>query len=138
MARRCTLREDLMIEVRRLAAEGRFDHLLIESTGIGEPMPVAATFSFRDEEDQSSTMSPESTLVTVVDAANFLNDFDSRHGLKDRQMGVGEEDERTIVDLLTDQIEFANVILINKCDLVFETNAQRLEGILHHLNQMPG
>lgn len=131
----CTLREDLMIEVKRLAAEGRFDHLLIESTGIGEPMPVAATFSFRDEEDQSlNDVARVDTMVTVVDAANFLRDFDSRHSLKDRQMGVGEEDERTIVDLLTDQIEFANVILINKCDLVSDKEAERLEGIIHHLN----
>ena len=131
----CTLREDLMIEVNRLAQEGRFDHLLIESTGIGEPMPVAATFSFRDENGQSlSDVATVDTMVTVVDAANFLRDFDSKQSLSDREMGVGEEDERTIVDLLTDQIEFANVIVINKCDLVSDTEAERLEGILHHLN----
>ena len=131
----CTLREDLMIEVNRLAQEGRFDHLLIESTGIGEPMPVAATFSFRDENGQSlSDVAAVDTMVTVVDAANFLKDFDSKQSLNDREMGVGEEDERTIVDLLTDQIEFANVIVINKCDLVSEPEAERLEGILHHLN----
>ena len=131
----CTLREDLMIEVDRLAAEGRFDHLLIESTGIGEPMPVAATFSFRDEDGQSlSDVAALDTMVTVVDAANFLRDFKSKQDLNDRKMGVSEEDERTIVDLLTDQIEFANVIVINKCDLVSEAEAERLEGILHHLN----
>lgn len=131
----CTLREDLMVEVRQLAKEGRFDHLLIESTGIGEPMPVAATFSFRDENDQSlSDVSVVDTMVTVVDAANFLRDFDSHQSLNDRDMGVAEEDERTIVDLLTDQIEFANVIVINKCDLVEPTEIERLEGILHHLN----
>ncbi|MEM0913832.1 MAG: zinc metallochaperone GTPase ZigA [Planctomycetota bacterium] len=131
----CTLREDLMVEVRQLAQEGRFDHLLIESTGIGEPMPVAATFSFRDEYDQSlSDVSRVDTMVTVVDAANFLRDFDSSHTLNDREMGVGEEDERTIVDLLTDQIEFANVIVVNKCDLVEPKEAERLEGILHHMN----
>ena len=131
----CTLREDLMIEVERLAKEDRFDHLLIESTGIGEPMPVAATFSFRDEEGKSlSDVAEVDTMVTVVDAANFLRDFDSKDGLNDRDMGVSEDDERTIVDLLTDQIEFANVIVINKCDLVSETEAERLEGILHHLN----
>ena len=131
----CTLREDLMIEVDRLAREDRFDHLLIESTGIGEPMPVAATFSFRDEDGRSlSDIAEVDTMLTVVDAANFLRDFDSKQSLNDRSMGVGEEDERTIVDLLTDQIEFANVIVINKCDLVTEPEAERLEGILHHLN----
>jgi len=131
----CTLREDLMIEVNRLAQEGRFDYLLIESTGIGEPMPVAATFSFRDENGQSlSDVADVDTMVTVVDAANFLRDFDSKHSLNDRKMAVGEEDERTIVDLLTDQIEFANVIVINKCDLVSDAEVERLEGILHHLN----
>ena len=131
----CTLREDLMLEVDRLARENRFDHLLIESTGIGEPMPVAATFSFRDEEGQSlSDISEVDTMVTVVDAANFLKDFDSIQNLNDRSMGVSEEDERTIVDLLTDQIEFANVIVINKCDQVTTPEAERLEGVLHHLN----
>ncbi len=131
----CTLREDLIIEVERLAREGRFDYLLIESTGIGEPMPVAATFSFRDEEGRSlSDVADVDTMVTVVDAANFLRDFDSRQSLNDRDMGVGDEDERTIVDLLTDQIEFANVIVINKCDLVSTADAERLEGILRHLN----
>ncbi len=131
----CTLREDLMVEVRKLAEEGRFDHLLIESTGIGEPMPVAATFSFRDEDGRSlSDVSAVDTMVTVVDAANFLHDFDSHQSLNDRKMGMGEEDQRTIVDLLTDQVEFANVIVINKCDLVSQSEAERLEGILHHLN----
>eukprot|EP00752_Nemacystus_decipiens_P015023 g13379.t1 len=131
----CTLREDLIIEVQKLAEEGRFDHLLIESTGISEPMPVAATFSFRDEAGQSlSDVTEVDTMVTVVDAANFLNDFDSRQHLNDREMGMSDEDERTIVDLLTDQIEFANVIVINKRDLVEPTDLERLEGILHHMN----
>jgi G3E family GTPase len=131
----CTLREDLIIEVQKLAKEGRFDHLLIESTGIGEPMPVAATFSFRDEAGQSlSDLTEIDTMATVVDAANFLKDFDSRQNLNDRDMGMSEEDERTIVDLLTDQIEFANVIVINKCDLVEASEVERLEGILHHMN----
>ena len=131
----CTLREDLIVEVHQLATQGRFDHLLIESTGIGEPMPVAATFSFRDEQGQSlSDVARVDTMVTVVDAANFLKDFDSQDNLNDRDMGMGEEDERTIVDLLTDQIEFANVIVINKCDLVKPTEVQRLKGILHHMN----
>ncbi len=131
----CTLREDLIIEVDRLAREGRFDHLLIESTGIGEPMPVAATFSFRDEEGKSlADMAQIDTMVTVVDAANFLKDFDSKDDLRERQMGMSDEDERTIVDLLTDQVEFANVIVINKCDLVSDADAARLEGILRSLN----
>ena len=131
----CTLREDLMIEVDRLARMGRFDHLLIESTGIGEPMPVAATFSFEDEDGQNlSDVARVDTMVTVVDAANFLRDFESKDELNDRKLGVDEEDQRTIVDLLTDQVEFANVIVINKCDLVSETDAERLEGIIHHLN----
>ena len=131
----CTLRENLMIEVARLAAEDRFDHLLIESTGIGGPMPVAATFSLRDEDGRSlSDLAALDTMVTVVDAANFLDDFDSKHSLNDHEMGVIDEDERTIVDLLTDQIEFANVIVINKCDLVSAPEAERLEWILHHLN----
>ncbi|MEC8558709.1 MAG: GTP-binding protein [Planctomycetota bacterium] len=131
----CTLREDLMIEVERLAREGRFDHLLIESTGIGEPMPVAAPLSVRVEGGKSlSDLATVDTMVTVVDAANFLTDFESKDELNDRELGVSDEDERTIVDLLTDQVEFANVIVINKCDLVSETEAARLEGILHHLN----
>ncbi|QDU72958.1 zinc metallochaperone GTPase ZigA [Mucisphaera calidilacus] len=131
----CTLREDLMVEVNRLAREGRFDYLLIEATGIAEPMPVAATFSFRDENDQSlSDFAAIDTMVTVVDAANFLRDFDSQQDLRDRDMGMTDEDERTIVDLLTDQIEFANVIVINKCDLVDTHDVERLEGILHHMN----
>ncbi|MEM1213122.1 MAG: zinc metallochaperone GTPase ZigA [Planctomycetota bacterium] len=131
----CTLREDLMLEVKKLADENRFDHLLIESTGISEPMPVAATFSFRDEDDQSlSDVSEIDTMVTVIDAANFLRDFESEQRLEDRDMSLGEEDERTIVDLLTDQVEFANVIVINKCDLVLPADVDRLEGILHHIN----
>ena len=131
----CTLREDLIIEVKRLAEEGRFDHLLIESTGIGEPMPVAATFSFRGDDGSSlDDVARIDTMVTVVDALNFRGDFNSTHGLNDRGMGATEDDERTIVDLLTDQIEFANVIIINKCDLVSDDEARRLESILHHLN----
>ncbi|MFG0248758.1 MAG: GTP-binding protein, partial [Phycisphaeraceae bacterium JB051] len=131
----CTLREDLMIEVAMLAAEDRFDYLLIESTGIAEPMPVAASFSFVNEDGRClNDLAQLDTMVTVVDAANFLRDFDSSQDLRDRDMQMNEDDERTIVDLLTDQIEFANVILINKCDLVSEDDAKRLEGILHHMN----
>lgn len=115
----CTLREDLLKEVRALAEDGRFDYLLIESTGISEPMPVAATFDFRDEDEKSlSDVAALDTMVTVVDAANLLTDYSSVDFLKDRGESLGEEDKRTLVDLLVDQMEFANVIVINKCDLV--------------------
>jgi G3E family GTPase len=115
----CTLREDLLKEVRALAEDGRFDYLLIESTGISEPMPVAATFDFRDENDESlSDVAELDTMVTVVDAANLLADYSSVDFLKDRGESLGEEDERTLVDLLVEQMEFANVIVVNKCDLV--------------------
>ncbi|MEM9752446.1 MAG: zinc metallochaperone GTPase ZigA [Planctomycetota bacterium] len=131
----CTLREDLIEEVTRLAKEGRFDHLLIESTGIGEPMPVAATFSFRDEDGFSlSDVADIDTMVTVVDARNLPRDLKTADDLRDREMALGEEDERTIVDLLTDQIEFANVIVVNKCDLVNEDELGELEGLLRAMN----
>ncbi|WP_299604314.1 GTP-binding protein [uncultured Tateyamaria sp.] len=111
----CTLRDDLLDEVRRLAAEGRFDYLLIESTGISEPLPVAATFDFRDEAgDSLSDVARLDTMVTVVDAVNLLNDFASHDFLRDRGETMGEEDERTLVHLLTDQIEFADVVILNK------------------------
>jgi G3E family GTPase len=111
----CTLRDDLLQEVRRLAAEGRFDYLLIESTGIAEPLPVAATFDFRDEAGHSlSDVARLDTMVTVVDAVNLLRDFSSHDFLSDRGESLGEEDDRTLVNLLTDQIEFANVIVLNK------------------------
>ena len=111
----CTLRDDLLAEVRRLAAEGRFDYLLIESTGISEPLPVAATFEFRDEAGQSlSDVARLDTMVTVVDAVNLLRDFSSHDFLRDRGETLGEEDERTLVHLLTDQIEFADVVILNK------------------------
>jgi G3E family GTPase len=131
----CTLREDLLDEVARLAAQGQFDYLLIESTGIGEPMPVAATFSFRDENGRSlSDVSRIDTMVTVVDAKNFLEDYRSTELLGDRGQSLGEDDERAVVDLLVDQVEFANVIVLNKCDLVSEDEIGQLEAILHHLN----
>ena len=115
----CTLREDLLVEIKRLAQENRFDYLLIESTGISEPMPVAETFTFMDEEGQSlSDVSELDTMVTVVDSANFLKDFGSWDDLTDRKIGLSDEDDRNIVDLLVDQIEFANVIIVNKTDLV--------------------
>lgn len=111
----CTLRDDLLAEVRRLAAEGRFDYLLIESTGISEPLPVAATFDFRDEQGESlSDVSRLDTMVTVVDTINLLKDYASHDFLKDRGESLGVEDDRTLVDLLVDQIEFADVIILNK------------------------
>lgn len=111
----CTLRDDLLAEVRRLAEEGRFDYLLIESTGISEPLPVAATFDFRDEEGVSlSDVARLDTMVTVVDAVNLLHDYASHDFLRDRGETLGEEDDRTLVHLLTDQIEFADVVILNK------------------------
>ena len=131
----CTLREDLLIEVKKLAQENRFDYLLIESTGISEPMPVAETFTFEDEEGQSlSSVSELDTMVTVVDAANFLKDFGSWDDLKDRNMALGEEDERNIVDLLVDQVEFANIIIVNKTDLVSDEQIGMIKKIISQLN----
>jgi G3E family GTPase len=131
----CTLREDLMLEVSKLAREGRFDYLVIESTGVSEPMPVAETFTFQDEDGRSlSDLAQIDTMVTVVDARNFLNDYYSQDHLQDRQQAVGEEDGRTIVDLLTDQIEFANVILINKIDEVSDEELDDVRGIIKALN----
>lgn len=131
----CTLREDLLVEVRRLAEEGRFDSLLIESTGISEPMPVAATFSFRDESGQSlSDIARLDTMVTVVDAEAFLREYASMEDLRQRGLAVSDADERTLADLLVDQVEFANVLVVTKSDLAGEQETARLEGILHHLN----
>lgn len=132
----CTLREDLMEEVERLAREQRFDYLLIESTGISEPIPVAQTFSFVDEDNgiDLSAFSYVDTMVTVVDAANFFNDFGSPETLEDRELTDIEGDDRTIVNLLTDQVEFANVILLNKIDLVSEEHLGILRGTLQKLN----
>ena len=131
----CTLREDLLIEVARLAGEGRFDHLVIESTGISEPMPVAETFSFEDEEGNSlSQLAELDTMVTVIDAGNFMNDFGSWDDLTDRRMGLDDEDDRNIVDLLVDQVEFANVIIINKTDLVTPYDLEQLDQIIRKLN----
>ena len=131
----CTLREDLLIEVRRLARDGRFDYLLIESTGISEPMPVAETFTFEDEEgDSLSLVADLDTMVTVVDAGNFMKDFGSWDDLTDRCVGLNEEDKRNIVDLLVDQVEFANVIIINKTDLISPYELEQLNRILRQLN----
>ncbi|MEW4453337.1 GTP-binding protein [Bremerella sp. JC817] len=131
----CTLREDLLVEVSRLAREGRFDYLLIESTGISEPLPVAETFTFIDDEGQSlSDFASLDTMVTVIDAKNFLLDFGSWDDLVDRQIGLSEEDTRNVVDLLVDQVEFANVILINKADLVDADQLSLLKSIVARLN----
>jgi len=131
----CTLREDLLVEINRLAAEGRFDYLLIESTGISEPLPVAETFTFQDEAGRSlSDVARLDTMVTVVDAFNFLKDYASAEFLKDRGESLGEEDQRTVVDLLIEQIEFCDVIVVNKGDLVSIDDMTRLVSILHTLN----
>ena len=131
----CTLREDLLNEVRRLAGEGRFDYLLIESTGIAEPLPVAATFEFRDEHGQSlSDVARLDTMVTVVDAANLLKDYASHDFLKDRGESLGEDDERSIVDLLVDQIEFADVIVLNKTDVADAAQLDAARKIIRALN----
>ncbi len=132
----CTLREDLMVEVERLAKENRFDYLLIESTGISEPVPVAQTFSFIDEQNgiDLSKFSYIDCMVTVVDAFNFFNDFGSPDTLIDRNMTDMEGDYRTIVNLLTDQVEFANVIILNKIDLVSPETLGLLKATIHKLN----
>jgi G3E family GTPase len=132
----CTLREDLMIEVERLAKENRFDYLLIESTGISEPIPVAQTFSFESEDGSIdlSRFSYIDTMVTVVDAFNFFKDFGSPEKLTDRDLTDIEGDERTIVNLLTDQIEFANVIILNKTDLVKQNVLGVLKAMIQKLN----
>lgn len=131
----CTLREDLLKEVAALAREGRFDSILIESTGVSEPMPVAETFSFEDEEGRSlNDLARLDTMVTVVDARNFLEDYHSVEDLQERGQAVSEEDGRTLAHLLTDQVEFANVILINKTDAVTEEELDEIRGIVRALN----
>lgn len=132
----CTLREDLMIEVEKLAIEGRFDYLLIESTGISEPIPVAQTFSYIDEENGIDLFrfSYIDTMVTVVDCFNFFKDFGTNELLQDRNLTDMEGDYETIVNLLTDQIEFANVIILNKTDLVDEHTVGLLQAAIHKLN----
>ena len=132
----CTLREDLMIEVEKLAKMNKFDYLLIESTGISEPIPVAQTFSFAtgDELYDLTRISRLDTMVTVVDAFNFFKDFGSADTILDRKMTDDREDDRSIVNLLTDQVEFANVIILNKSDLVTEDQIGLLEETLHKLN----
>nr|WP_312971768.1 zinc metallochaperone GTPase ZigA [Pseudomonas sp.] len=131
----CTLREDLLEEVSKLARDGRFDYLLIESTGISEPLPVAETFTFRDEQGQSlADLARLDTLVTVVDGVNFLPDFQAAQTLASRGETLGEEDERSITDLLIEQIEFADVLLISKIDLISRAEREELTAILRRLN----
>ncbi len=131
----CTLREDLIEAVARLAEEGRFDHLVIESTGISEPMPVAATFDWEFEDGFSlGTVAALDTMVTVVDASTFVGELARGERLDERDLEAGEGDERSISDLLVDQVEFADVILLNKTDLVSERTAGTVEALLRRLN----
>jgi G3E family GTPase len=131
----CTLREDLLVEVARLAREGRFDHLVVESTGISEPMPVAETFSFADADGRRlDALARLDTMVTVVDAAGFLAHYGSPDTLQERGLAAGDGDERMIVDLLVEQVEFADVLLVNKTDLVDADALGRLCALLRRLN----
>ncbi len=131
----CTLRDDLLAEVRRLAEQDRFDYLLIESTGISEPLPVAATFDFRDENGQSlGDIAKLDTMVTVVDAARMIADYSSTDMLTDRGESLGDADNRSIVDLLVDQIEFADVIVMNKLDLISDDERKSVLAIIKALN----
>lgn len=131
----CTLRDDLLQEVSQLAKQGRFDYLLIESTGISEPLPVASTFEFRDEEGFSlSDIARLDTMVTVVDSANLLRDYASQDFLKDRGETAGEGDERGLVDLLVEQIEFADVVVLNKISEVSLEQKQDIYKIIRALN----
>ena len=131
----CTLRDDLLLEVTRLAREGRFDYLVIESTGISEPVPVAQTFTFEAEDGTSlMDLSRLDTMVTVVDAQSLLRDYAGVERLAQRQLAVDETDERHIAELLVEQIEFADVIILNKVDLVPDDERQRVENVLRALN----
>lgn len=131
----CTLREDLLVEVGKLAKDGRFDYLVIESTGISEPLPVAETFTFADQNGVSlGDVATLDTMVTVVDAVNFLTDYEQANDLQDTGESLGEDDERSVADLLVDQVEFADVILISKTDLVTNEQLNKLIAILNTLN----
>ena len=131
----CTLREDLLIEVTRLAKEKKFDYLLIESTGISEPLPVAETFTFEDENGVSlSDVSKLDTMVTVVDAVNFTKDYYEAKDLQEVGESLGEEDLRSVADLLVDQVEFADIILISKTDLVNQKDIDKLKAVIRNLN----
>jgi G3E family GTPase len=131
----CTLREDLLIEVERLAKEGKYDYILIESTGIGEPVPIAQTFTYVDEENgiDLSAICRLDTMVTVVDAYRFWHDFSSGESLSERNQAANDEDSREVVDLLISQIEFCDVLILNKCDLVAEADLLQLESVLRKL-----
>ncbi|MFC7442864.1 GTP-binding protein [Laceyella putida] len=131
----CTLREDLLKEVERLAKENRYDYILIESTGISEPIPVAQTFTYSDEENgiDLPSLCRLDTMVTVVDAHRFWHDFSSGESLLDRKQALGEEDTRDVVSLLIDQIEFCDVLILNKCDMISAEEADRLEAVLRKL-----
>lgn len=131
----CTLRDDLLKEVSRLATEGRFDYLLIECTGVSEPLPVAQTFTFSDENGIGlQEITRLDTMVTVVDAANFLAQYEAGDSLQEKNLAMNEDDERTISDLFVDQVEFADVIIMNKTDLVTAEERTELHEILHALN----
>ncbi len=131
----CTLRDDLLEEVARLARERRFDYLLIESTGISEPVPVAQTFTFEDEQGGSlAALCRLDTMVTVVDAASFLSDYQEADALRTRGVALDETDERTVTDLLVEQVEFADVIVLNKIDRVDQATRERVEGVVRALN----
>lgn len=131
----CTLREDLLLEVNQLAKEGRFDQLVIESTGISEPLPIAETFTFADDDGESlSHIARLDTMVTVVDAWNFLNDYESEDSIQSRGESLGEEDERSVVDLLIEQIEFCDVLILNKIDLIDKDQKEKLVAIIRSLN----
>ncbi|WAS91866.1 zinc metallochaperone GTPase ZigA [Nannocystis punicea] len=132
----CTLREDLLVEISRLAREGRFDYLLIESTGISEPLPVAETFTFPDEQGaRLADVARLDTMVSVVDGVNFLRDYEASMSLRQRGAALNDEDRRTITDLLVDQVEFADVLVVSKADLVTPAELDRLEAILRSLNR---
>ena len=131
----CTLREDLLVEVKELAKAGKFDYLLIESTGISEPLPVAETFTFADEDGISlSDVSTLDTMVTIVDAVNFLKDFNEAKYLQEVGESLGDEDQRSVADLLVDQVEFADIILISKTDLVKQGDIDKLKAVIRNLN----
>ena len=131
----CTLREDLLLEINKLAKDNKFDYLVIESTGISEPLPIAETFTFADEDGSSlSDVARLDTMVTVVDAVNFLKDYDEAKYLKDTGESLGDDDERSVADLLIDQIEFADVILVSKTDLVANDQVGKLNATLKTLN----
>ena len=135
----CTLREDLLLEVGKLAKTGRFDYLLIESTGISEPLPIADTFTFEHEDGQSlADIARLDTLVTVVDAVNFLADFEAAQDLAERGESLGEDDERSVADLLIEQVEFCDVLVVSKTDLATSQQLQRLMAILRSLNSRAG